>query len=141
MVEIYDDVDVDTVSLCVWKEARGEGLVGMRAVAHVIKNRVANKDFPNDIHSVVYQKNQFTSMSVPTDKEFNLMPASNDIAFQTFKQFVPGVLDGSDEDPTLGACYYRNPRTATSGWFQRVIANDSLNHPKTVTIGRHDFYR
>lgn len=44
----------------------------MRSVIHVIVNRAVS--WSKSIHEVVYGKNQFTSMSVPTDPEFNLEP-------------------------------------------------------------------
>ena len=35
----YDQDDLDSIALCAWKEARGEGTPGMLAVMHVIYNR------------------------------------------------------------------------------------------------------
>jgi spore germination cell wall hydrolase CwlJ-like protein len=37
----YDQDDLSKAILCVWKEARGDGLAAMNAVAHVIFNRAA----------------------------------------------------------------------------------------------------
>ena len=38
--QLYSDMsDLELLSLCVWREARGEGLLGKRGVAHVVKNR------------------------------------------------------------------------------------------------------
>ena len=52
----FDNVDVDNLALVTWKEARGEGVEGCRAVMHVIANRVGAKDFPSTLHNVIYQK-------------------------------------------------------------------------------------
>ena len=60
----YEQVDLDNAALCVWKEARGEKEMGMRAVAHILFNRIGAIGFPKTLHDVVYQKNAFTSMSV-----------------------------------------------------------------------------
>lgn len=140
----YDDNDVHNMALCIWKEARGEGPLGMRAVAHVIKNRVGAIGFPKNLHDVIYQKNAFTSMSVPSDPEFNLIPPPGDPQFGCCLTLCSLVLSGGDEDLTDNAHYYENAATATSGWFGRVIAGpDGLgtpNHQFTGQIGKQKFY-
>jgi len=137
---IYDADDRHSVALCAWKEARGEGQEGMRAVMHVIVNRAGHPGFAADVHGVVYGKNQFTSMSVPSDPEFNLEPKSDDLQFSYCSGIADSVLSGDDPDPTNGAHYYDNPRTATSGWFSRVIVGQPQLHPLTASIGRQNFY-
>lgn len=140
----YDDQDLHSMALCIWKEARGEGQPGMRAVAHVIKNRVGCPGFARTIHDVIYGKNQFTSMSVPSDPEFNLIPPPGDAQFSYAVSLCPSVLNASDPDLTDGAHYYENAATATSGWFGRVIAGpDGLgtpDHAFTEQIGKQKFY-
>lgn len=142
----YDPDDLRNAALCAWKEARGEGQMGMRAVLHVLKNRVGEIGFPHTLHDVIFQKNAFTSMSVSSDPEFNLEPAEGvDPQFTFCTLAAPAVLDGQDPDPTGGAHYYENPRTATSGWFGRVIGGPdgtgTLGHPRTAIIGSQWFYR
>lgn len=140
----YDDNDVHNMALCVWKEARGEGVQGMRAVAHVIKNRVGAAGFPKTLHDVIFQKNAFTSMSVSSDPEFNLIPPPGDVQFTSCLALCPQVLNGTDFDFTDNAHYYENAATATSGWFGRVIAGPdgmgTSNHQFTGQIGKQKFY-
>lgn len=140
----YDQDDIHSMALCVWKEARGEGQIGMCAVAHVIKNRVGSPGFARTIHDVVYGKNQFTSMSVPSDPEFNLIPPPSDPQFAYALWLCQLALQGTDIDPTRGAHYYENAETATSGWFGRVIAGpDGLGtegHQFLEQIGKQKFY-
>lgn len=140
----YDDQDLHSMALCVWKEARGEGQIGMQAVAHVISNRVGTPGFARTLHDVVYGKNQFTSMSVPHDPEFNLVPPPGDPQFSYCTTLCPQVLNKSDADPTHGAHYYENAATATSGWFGRVIAgpdgNGTEGHSLSACIGKQKFY-
>jgi len=112
----------------------------MRAVMHVIANRVGVPGFAPTIHDVVYGKNQFTSMSVPTDPEFNLEPNDGDPQFAFCMSVVTSVLNGSDPDLTNGARWYDNPKAATSGWFARVIVGDPANHPMVATIGQQQFF-
>jgi N-acetylmuramoyl-L-alanine amidase len=140
----YDDDDIHSMALCVYKEARGEGLSGMQAVAHVIANRVGQPGFAHDLHNVIFGKSQFTSMSVVSDPEFNLIPPPGDNQFSFCQALCPQVLRGDNPDPTFGAKYYYNPKTATSGWFVRVIAgpdgNGTEGHSLSATIGRQRFY-
>lgn len=136
----FDQTDVDNSALCAWKEARGEGQAGMRAVLHVIFNRAGAEGFPKTIHDVIYQKNAFTSMSVSTDPEFNLEPAAADPQMSFCMLTAPQVLSGVDVDLTGGAHFYLAPAEATSGWFFRNVVQDPENHPFTVQIGRQRFY-
>lgn len=140
----YDANDIHSMALCVWKEARGQGTVGMRAVAHVIKNRVGAAGFAKNIHDVIYGRNQFSSMSIPSDSEFDLIPPPGDIQFGFCMTICPLVLNGTDSDPTNGAKYYENRATATSGWFGRVIAgpdgHGTEGHSLSVVIGNQSFY-
>ena len=140
----YDDNDIHSMALCVWKEARGEFAQGMRAVAHVIANRVGAPGFGKTLHDVIYGKNQFSSMSIPSDAEFNLIPPPNDPQFSFCMSLCPQVLGGSDEDITFGAKYYCNPATATSGWFARNIAgpdgHGTEGHSLTAVVGKQKFF-
>ena len=140
----YDDQDLHSMALCVWKEARGDGSLGMRAVAHVIKNRVGFVGFARTLHDVIYGKNQFTSMSVPSDPEFNLIPPPGDGQFAYAMLMCQNVLAEDDPDLTSNAHYYENAKTATSGWFARVIAGpDGLGmpgHHLLEQIGKQKFY-
>ncbi|MHB8503430.1 MAG: cell wall hydrolase [Candidatus Acidiferrales bacterium] len=140
MIE-YDLADAHSCSLCAWKEARGDGNMAMRAVLHVIANRVGAPGFGKTVHDVVYGKNQFSSMSIPSDPEFNLAPANDDVQFAYCSGLVDAVLQGTDEDITNGARYYDNPKTAASGWFKRVIVDQPAIHPLVYEIGKQKFYR
>ena len=134
-----DDNDIQSLALVAWKEARGEGDEGMDAVMHVIVNRVGAPGFAHALHDVIYGKNQFTSMSVPSDPEFNLEPKDGDSQYA----FCVATAQSFQTDPadcTKGAHYYADLQYTTSGWFFRNIVNNPTDHPHTVKIGRHDFY-
>lgn len=135
---ILDPTDQANLALCVWKEARGEGLTGMKAVAHVICNRVGGPGFPATLHDVIYQKNAFTSMSVPSDPEYNLVPGHTDQVYQLITEWVSKI--STDLDPTHGALYYANLRNVTSGWFIDHIVNCPTLHPLKVKINRQTFF-
>ena len=141
-LKAFDQNDLDSLALCAWKEARGEGPEGMRAVMHVIAHRAARwyGDHSESVHNAVYGKNQFTSMSVPSDPNFNRKPAPVDPYWQFCVAMAPAVCDGTDPDPTNGALYYCNLETADSGWFAEHIIGNPANHPKVAQIGHHTFY-
>ena len=112
--------DLTLLARAVYAEARGEVYTGQVAVAAVILNRVKSSSFPNTISGVIYQPGAFTCVS---DGQINLTPN------ETAKKAAQDALNGWD--PTSGALYYFNPKTATSKWI--------WSRPEIITIGRHRF--
>ncbi len=116
----YNNNDLYLLAKLVHSEARGESYTGQVAVAAVVLNRVEDSRFPNTIAGVIYQPWAFTAIN---DGQFALEP--NQTAYQAARDAMNGW------DPTYGAVYYYNPRTATSSWIRST---------KTVTvIGQHIF--
>ena len=112
--------DVYLLAKCIHAEARGEPYTGQVAIGAVILNRVASSKFPNTISGVIYQPYAFTAVS---DGQINLEP--NQSAYNAARDALNGW------DPTYGALYYYNPKTATSSWiWSRTVL---------VTIGNHKF--
>src|SRR5208282_2740353 len=109
----------------------------------VICNRALawGKGAEEAIHYAVYAKNQFSSMSVPSDPEFNLKPAETDAAYEFCVQLAPRIASGGQPDATGGALYYANLFNVTSGWFIDNIVNDPANHPQTAVVGRQTFFK
>lgn len=116
----YSNNDLYLLAKLVHSEARGESYTGQVAVAAVVLNRVKDSRFPNTIAGVIYQPWAFTAVN---DGQFNLEP--NTSAYQAAKDAMNGW------DPTYGAVYYYNPKTATSSWIR--------NTKTVVTIGQHVF--
>lgn len=112
--------DLYLLAKCVHAEARGEGYTGQVAVAAVILNRVESPDFPNTIAGVIYQPWAFTAVN---DGQINLEP--NQTAYNAARDALNGW------DPTYGALFYYNPKTATNKWI--------YGKKTTVTIGKHVF--
>lgn len=135
---MLDRNDLPDVALCAWKEARGQGQEGMAAVVCVLFNRA--RAWGKSLHDTVYQRNQFTSMSVPSDPEYSLKPRAGDPQYALCLTLAGEVFDGTQPDITGGALYYWNPRTANSPWFSQHIAGDPINHPQRATIGDQVFY-
>ena len=112
--------DLNLLARVIHGEARGEPYKGQVAVGAVILNRVKSSSFPNSVSGVVYQSGAFDAVK---DGQINLTPNS------TAKKAAQDALNGWD--PSYGAIYYFNPKTATNKWI--------WSRPMTVTIGRHRF--
>lgn len=116
----YSESDINLIARVIYGEARGEPYTGQVAVAAVILNRVKSSSFPNSVSGVVYQNGAFDAVS---DGQYNLKPDST--AVKAVRDAVNGW------DPTYGAIYYYNPKTATNKWIR--------SRPVIITIGNHVF--
>ena len=114
--------DVQLIARAINGEARSELYEGQVAVGAVILNRVKSSKFPNTIAGVIYQSGAFTAVS---DGQINVPIASN----STVVKAAQDALNGWD--PTGGAIYYFNPKTATNKWI--------WSRPQIKTIGNHIF--
>lgn len=128
---------VALLALCMWREARGEGLEGMTAVGLVIQNRV--RRWNQSWSSVIVGKNQFSSMTVPGDSQLVVWP-TNETLFQQAYMKAWDIFKGECPDITNGALYYAYLPNVTSGWFLREIISKSAEHPVLAKVGRHTFY-
>src|SRR5690242_15490008 len=94
--------DRNTWALCLWREARGEGYAGMRAVAWVIFNRSTR--WSKTIREVIMGRNQFTSMveqKMPDGSWGFEFPPDADPQWAEAQRIVVAIDDESDaSDPT-----------------------------------------
>ena len=116
----YSNSDVNLLARLIYGEARGESYVGQVAVGAVVMNRIKSSSFPNTMAGVIYQSYAFTAVA---DGQINLTPDAS------AKKAAQDAMNGWD--PTYGAIYYYNPKTATSQWI--------FSRQTTVTIGNHVF--
>lgn len=116
----YSQAEVNLLARVISAEARGEPYSGQVAVGAVILNRIDHPSFPNTLSGVVYQKNAFTCM---VDGQIDQPVA--DSAYKAAREAISG------SDPSGGALYYYNPKTATSEWI--------FSRPVILTIGNHRF--
>lgn len=116
----YSDSDIQLLARLIYGEARGESYTGQVAVGAVVMNRIRSASFPNTMSGVIYQRNAFTAVN---DGQINLTPNA------TAKKAAQDAMNGFD--PTYGAIYYYNPRTATSQWI--------FSRQTTIVIGNHVF--
>lgn len=101
-------------------EARGETYIGQVAVGAVVLNRVAHPSFPDSVSAVVYQNGAFSCVR---DSNWSVEPTSSSL------KAARDAINGWD--PTGGAIYYYNPRTASGSWIR--------SRPVICSIGNHVF--
>lgn len=124
-VHAFDPTQVGCVARAVYHEARGEGVEGMVAVAHVVRNRVADPGFPSTPCRVVNQRAQFSWTRT--------LPAVDDRdSFDAALEIAVGVLTGVVPDPTGGATHFHT-RSHRPWWADRL--------DMVASIGGHVFYR
>ena len=114
--------DIQLLARAINGEARGESYEGQVAVGAVILNRVKHPSFPNTIAGVIYEPGAFTAVS---DGQINHPIDENSTVYKAARDAMNGW------DPTYGALYYYNAKTATNKWI--------YNKKTTVTIGNHVF--
>lgn len=115
-----NEANVELLARVINGEARGEPYEGQVAVGAVVLNRVDHPSFPNSISGVVYQKGAFTAVD---DGQINAQ------MYASSRRAARDALNGWD--PTGGAIYYYNPRTATNQWIR--------SREVICTIGEHVF--
>ena len=123
------------LATAIYHEARGESIKGQFAVAEVILNRVASRDFPSSICGVVYQGAHGQArggcqFSFACDGRSEAMP--NRSAARKARRIAQLMSEGAHSRLTQGALYFHT--TAVSpAWSQRFT--------RTSQIGAHLFYR
>jgi hypothetical protein len=132
-----DEAEVRLLAATAWAEARSEGEEGMRAVAHVIVNRVGSR-FGDDVQSVVHSPWQFSAWNLgDPNRPLALNPERyarggiNKTSWERAKAIAREVLEGSSTDPTRGALFYHT-RAVKPYWSRYGVG--------TQVIGQHIFY-
>ena len=116
----YSGSDAYLLAKLISAEARGESYTGQVAVGAVVLNRVAHPSFPDTVAGVIYQNGAFSCV---TDSNWSVAPTA------TAQKAARDAMNGWD--PSGGAIYYYNPRTAQSKWIR--------SRPVICTIGNHVF--
>lgn len=127
-----DEEELGCLTMALYHEARGEGWNGMVAVGHAILNRVDSSRYPRTICSVIKQGGESPPCQFSwwcDGRSEKLKDATIELYAETISyQLLAGLLP----DPTYGA-------TSFHATYVRPYWADHLE--KTVTVGRHVFYR
>lgn len=133
-----NEEDVRLLAATAWAEARSEGEHGMRAVAHVIVNRIGAR-FGADLETVIRAPAQFSAWNIgDPNRPLALNPeryATGGINLETWEiaqRVAREVLAGQSADPTDGALFYHT--SAIRPWWSRYGQGRRV-------IGAHIFYR
>jgi len=117
------------LALAVYREARGESLVGKLLVAQVIRNRVEDPRWPNTYTGVITQRLQFSAFNAG-DPNVTVFPAEADPVWAQCVAAADVVLQ-SPQKLTLANHYH--VRGLSPAWRDdsKIVA----------TAGAHVFYR
>lgn len=138
--KFYRELEIDVLARTMWGEARGEGTIGLEAVANVVQNRikVAEKNggkywWGHSIITVCQKPYQFScwNRSDPSYKKLLAVTPDN-LYFATCLRVARRVVLGQLEDHTGGATHYH---------ADYVSPYWAKGETPTVTIGRHIFYK
>lgn len=134
---VLDEEEVRLLAATAWGEARSEGENGMRAVAHVMVNRIGDR-FGEDLATVILSPKQFSVWNRGDPNRRTVMNLARDPSgvatdpeWMVADRIAREVLSGQSVDPTGGALFYHTravrPRWARVGEGRQVI-------------GQHIFY-
>jgi len=132
-----NEAEAHLLAATIWGEARSEGEDGMRAVAHVMMNRIGSR-FGENLETVILTPYQFSVWNrgdpnrrlVSNPERF----ATGGIALETWVQaqrIAREVLSSQSVDPTGGALFYHT-RAIRPSWSRQGVGRQ--------VIGAHIFY-
>lgn len=135
---VVNEDEVRLLAATVWGEARSEGEDGMRAVAHVMVNRVGDR-FGEDLATVILTPKQFSVwnrgdpnralvQNLVREPERYVTDATQ---WEQAQRIAREVLAGQSADPTDGALFYHT-RAVRPSWARYGVGRQ--------TIGAHIFY-
>lgn len=119
--------DCEHLAQAVVYESRGEGRIGMKAVAYVIVNRKEHKYWPNTIQDVIHQPHQFSFL-----KDWNRQKSPTKDDWTLGRAVSYNVLKGIVDDPTNGATHYTE-KGISRKWMSGL--------EYVTTIQNHKFFK
>lgn len=124
---------LDVLARTLWGEARGEGQIGMEAVACVILNRAAKPGWwGRSVAEVCLKPWQFSCWNADDPNRAKLLTVdASDPAFRLALEVAGRALAGSLADCTAQATHY-HARHVLPGWAK--------GRAPSAMIGRHAFY-
>lgn len=116
-----------------WMEARGEGDDGLRAVAHVLVNRLRAGRWGATLATVCLWAYQFSCWNTGDQNRLAMAKlADDDAVLEKCRKIIDDAMTGASVDPTLGATFYVATYLRPPNW--------TVGATLTATIGRHAFY-
>lgn len=142
----HQDEDV-LLAITVWGEARGQSSLGRSAVAHVVLNRMKEKNL--SVADTVLRKWQFSCFNANDPNRHKLLdPVQSEGlgAWAVCWRAAVEAMTGQSADPTFGATHYctlalwNRPSVdaSTAKWFEQPCI-DGRATVETARIGNHVF--
>jgi len=133
---IFDGFEFGCAARTIWGEARGEGLDGMKAVGHVLLNRVKDGRWGPSLGAVCLAPWQFSCWNIadPNRRPMLSMFSGDPALADATKAF--GDANAENEggmDPTGGATHYYADTIGVPKW--------TAGATQTAHIGHHIFWR
>lgn len=136
-----DISELDILARTLWGEARGEGYLGMLAVAHVVANRVFDHRWPNSFAEVCKQPQQFSCWN--PEGEASQVKRMEQLTFEHLRNTgvfavaaEVALLTGRSVDPTFGANHYLTNQLM---WNKEKAPTWADPRRITVVIKNHTF--
>lgn len=121
----YTREDLEWLSKIVHAEARGENYANKLAVANVIINRTADRNYPSTIRDVIFDKRSGVQFTPTIDGAVYNTPS--------FDSFLAALEALEGKNNSEDALFFINPQIAQSSWVSR-------NREFAFAIGNHSFY-
>jgi len=127
--------ELECMTRNIYYEAATEPAEGKLAVAQITMNRVASKQFPNDVCSVVYQKTRFSERTVCQfswycDGSMQHRKIVSDLWLESRVAAKKVMLEG-----------WRLPSLERSMYYHADYVDPRWRLDRVIKIGRHIFYQ
>ena len=124
--QFAESKDVYLLASLISSESYCTDIEDMYRVGSVVLNRVQAREFPNALHKVIYQTNQFDGVG-----RFNFKPDHCEDAIKVARE----LLSGGPKKEMRGILYYFNPQVSgtESEWCKRMVDN-------VVIKGKYHWY-
>ena len=110
------DADRTFLALCLWREARGESHDAKIAVAYSIMTRLASPSWGNSVHSVLFQRLQYSSLTYKDDPQLTTWPSDTDPSWEECMSVADTVLHRRVPNPIDGADSYHDTSIKPPSW-------------------------
>jgi spore germination cell wall hydrolase CwlJ-like protein len=135
----YGASDLKIMTCIIYAEAGNQSQKGRVAVGNCIMNRVRDPRFPNNIHDVVYAKNQFTAVTGAhyknALKQYSKINKTNTIVAKTMRKCKTAAKTAMGGTTYIGNYLFY---ARYDNWLGKKALNDPSVHTKR--LGDHVFF-
>lgn len=130
------------LALTIWGEARSDGPEAMRAVGHVVINRIRSpRAFGKNIKEVVWKRKAFSCWNAgdpnrESMKKIASLPETHPskVRWNQAVKIAQDITSGRSKDPTNGALFYHTKAMGLPYWVSKDMK-------PIATIASHLFYK